>query len=173
MFIFSNFLPCIAEIGKKLALPKLFFLKYSINLLASFSSCVTMFCIVAPKHISIAVSYSLLVEIRLAKAPYTPLFKFESFSHANNKDFTLFMYPSFSFSVSCKNFNLEFFILYSSESLFILSSNSFILAIASSFFVFVSLSLLIALFLTLSISKNPFDISCFSNLAASNSEIIN
>ena len=53
------------------------------------------------------------VEIKFAKTPCTPFFRILSFSQSKSKLFTLFVYPSFSFSVSCKNFCLESFILIS------------------------------------------------------------
>ena len=131
-----------------------------------------MFCIDCPKHISIAVSYFLSTEIKLAKTPSTPLFRLESFSQANSKDLTLFIYPSLSFSVSCKNLHLDSFILYSAVKLLILLSYSLIAFIAFSFLSFISSSFFIALFLVLSISKKFFAISCFFILFESNSDTV-
>ena len=171
-FTFSIFFPWTDEIGKKLALPKLFLRKCSINFFASVSVFVTIFCIAWPKHISIAVSYFLSTEIRLASTPSTPAFNSLFCSHASSKDLTLFIYPSLSRSVSIKNLHLESFILYSAVSLFIFSSKSFITAKASSFWAFISVRVLTALFLVFSISWKFFEISCFFILLLSNSEIV-
>ena len=111
--IFSIFLPFTDVIGKNDALPKFPFLKNSINFLASSSVSVIIFWSAAPKHISIAVSYSFGVEIKFAKTPCIPFFKVAFFSHSISKFLTLFVYPSFSFSVSIKNLSLESFILVS------------------------------------------------------------
>ena len=129
----SNFLPWTEAIGKNDALPKLFVLKYSIIFLASCSVDVTTFCNACPKHISIAVSYSFSTEIKFAKTPWIPLFKFESLSHATNKDLTVLLYPSFSFSVSIKNWCLACFILCVYVSFEISSSYCFSFCIFCSF----------------------------------------
>ena len=112
-FILSSFLPLTDVIGKNDALPKLFFLKCCTNFFASSSVSVTIFCRLAPKHISIAVWYSSGTSIILAKTPCIPFPSSLIFSQSFNNDFTLFIYPSFSFSVSIKNFNLDSFILIS------------------------------------------------------------
>ena len=110
-FIFSNFFPFTEDIGKNDALPKLFVRKCSINFFASSSVSVTIFCRLAPKHISIAVSYSFGTEIIFASTPCIPFPSSFVFSQSNNNCFTLFIYPSFSFSVSTKKSCLDFFIL--------------------------------------------------------------
>ena len=52
-------------------------------------------------------------EIKLAKTPCIPFLKSEFLSASSSNIFILLVYPSFSFSVSTKNFNLDSFILYS------------------------------------------------------------
>ena len=90
-FIFSNFFPLTEAIGKNDALPKLFFLKCSTSFFASSSVSVTMFCKLAPKHISIAVSNSSGTSIIFAKTPCIPFPKSFMFSQSFNRDFTLLM----------------------------------------------------------------------------------
>jgi len=110
-FILSILLPLIEVIGKKDALPILFALKWFTNFFATSSLSVTIFCSIPPKVISIAVSYFLSTEIKFAIIPCTPLFKSAFLSQSVNNNLTAFAYPSFSFSVSIKNFCLESFIL--------------------------------------------------------------
>ena len=124
-FIFSNFFPLTDEIGKKVPLPKLFFLICSTSLFASSSVSVTIFCKLAPKHISIAVCTSSGTSITFANTPCIPFPNSLIFSQSFRSIFTLLIYPSFSFSVSIKNFNLESLILISLDSMFILLSYSF------------------------------------------------
>ena len=150
-FIFSIFLPFTAVIGKNDALPKLFFLKCSTNFLASSSVSVTIFCKLAPKHISIAVSYSLGTEIIFANTPCIPFPSSLIFSQSNNSDFTLLIYPSFSFSVSTKKLYLDCFILISFVLLTICKSYSFILLFISCFLLSISSIAFNILFLSASI----------------------
>ena len=132
-FIFSNFLPRTVDIGKNDALPNLFTLRYSTSFLASPSFSVTIFCILAPKHISIAVLYFSSVETIFASTPCIPFFKAGLLSQAINNSLTDFVYPSFSFSVSTKKLYLLFFNLCSSTALFIFISISFICLSRASF----------------------------------------
>ena len=90
-FAFSSFLPFTDVIGKNDALPKLFFLKCSIKFLASSSVSVTMFCKLAPKHISIAVSNSSGASIIFARTPCIPFPSSFMFSQSFNNDLTLFI----------------------------------------------------------------------------------
>ena len=131
-FIFSIFFPFTDVIGKNDALPMLFFLRYSINFFASFSVSVTMFCSAPPNAISIASPYFFSTSIILLSTPSTPFAKSLFFSHSIRSVFTLLVYPSFSFSVSFRNFSLDSFILYSDNIVFILSSYSFIFFVLSS-----------------------------------------
>ena len=121
-FILSNFLPFTDVIGKNDALPKLFFLKCSTNFFASSSVSVTIFWRLAPRHISIAVWYSSGTSIMFASTPCIPFPNSFIFSQSFKSDFTLFIYPSFSFSVSIRNLNLDSFILISLILAFILFS---------------------------------------------------
>jgi len=110
-FILSIFFPFIDVIGKNDALPILFFLKYSTNFFASCSVSVTIFCSAIPKLISMAVCNSSGTSIRFANTPSIPFFNSGLFSQSFSSVFTLLVYPSFSFSVSIKNFCLDSFIL--------------------------------------------------------------
>ena len=87
-----------------------------------------------------------------AKTPCIPFFRLASLSQSSNRDLTLLIYPSFSFSMSLKNFNFESFILNSVESVFILSWYSFDFAILASLFSFIASNFLLASFLLASIS---------------------
>ena len=151
-FILSNFLPWTEDIGKNDALPKLFFLKCSTNLFASSSVSVTMFCKLIPKHISIAVWYCSGTSIIFASTPFIPFPNSFTFSQSNKRFFTLLTYPSFSFSVSIKNFKRDSFILISLWYACILLSYNFIFLSASSFLEFISSKFFTILFLLLSIS---------------------
>ena len=122
--IFSNTLPFIDEIGKNDARPKLFLRKSSIMFLASFSFSVTMFWMLAPKHISIATWYLGSVEIMFASTPQIPLLNSGFFSHTFIISLTDLIYPSFSLSVSNKKLCLETFILFSSTRFWIFVSYS-------------------------------------------------
>ena len=136
-----------------------------------------MFCKLAPKHISIAVSYSLGTEIIFANTPCIPFPSSFIFSQSSNSDFTLLIYPSFSFSVSTKKLYLDCFILISfvlftickSYSLILLSISCFLLSISSIAFniLFLSASILLKLWaisslfiLVLSSSNIWLSISC-------------
>ena len=160
-FIASSFFPFTELIGKNDALPKLLALKYSINFFASCSVSVTIFCKLAPNAISIAVSYSFGTAIKFAITPYIPLFNSWSFSQSNNNCFTLFIYPSFSFSVSTKKLCLEVFILNSFVKLFICSSNCFNFVVISSLCFSLFSNSFKTLFLLFSIILNSFSISSF------------
>jgi len=81
-----------------------------------------------------------------------PFLRLASWSQPSNKDFTLLTYPSFSLSVSCKNFNLDSLILYSEERLLISLSYFFTLFSASSFLLIIASNCFAASFLLLSIS---------------------
>ena len=65
----SKSLGLYAVIGKKVTLPNLLTLRYSMRYLASSSSSVTIFCILLPSAISIAVSSSLGTLISSATKP--------------------------------------------------------------------------------------------------------
>ena len=171
-FNFSNFFPLTDVIGKKLALPKLNCLKWFTNFLASSSESVTMFCILWPRAISKAVSYSFGTDIRFANTPCTPFFKFAFLSQSLRIAFTLLIYPSFSFSVSIKNFNLESLILISDSAWFIFTSKSFNLVSISFFLSSCFFSPDVIVFLLPSISAKVFIISDLFSLAASTSEIL-
>jgi len=171
-FILSNFLPLTDEIGKNDALPKLFFLKCSTNLFASVSVSVTIFWRLAPKHISIAVCKSSGTSIIFAKTPFIPLPSSLIFSQSLSNDFTLLIYPSFSFSVSIKNFNLDSFILISLDKIFILLSNNLIFWFASSLCFATSFNEFWALFFLFSISLNCFAMSSLLRRVPSSSEIV-
>ena len=151
-FIFSIFLPFTDVIGKNDALPKLFFLKCSTSFFASSSVSVTIFWRLAPKHISIAVWYSSGTSIIFASTPCIPFPNSLMFSQSFKSNLTLFIYPSFSLSVSSKNFSLASFILFSLWYALILFSYKAIFLSASSFLVFISSNFFTILFLLLSIS---------------------
>ena len=68
------FFDLTADSGRKVTLPSLLVLRYSMISLAVSCVSVTTFCILPPRAVSIAVSYFLSVEIRSASAPCTPLF---------------------------------------------------------------------------------------------------
>ena len=89
--ILSIFFPFIEVIGKKEALPILFFLKCSTNFFASCSVSVTIFCNAIPKLISIAVCKFSGTSIRLANTPSTPFFNATLLSQSFNNVFTLFV----------------------------------------------------------------------------------
>ena len=133
-FILSSFLPLTFEIGKNEALPKLFLRKCSINLFASCSLSVTIFCMLAPSAISIAVSIFSGTSISSAIAPLTPFPSSFTFSQSFNKVFTLLWNPSFSFSVSTKNLYFDSLKLSSWILLFSLISIDFILSLIILFF---------------------------------------
>ena len=171
-FIFSGLFPWIFEIGKNDALPRLFFLKCSINLFASCSFSVTIFWRLAPNAISIAVSRFCGTSISSANAPFTPFPSSFVFSHSNSKALTLLWYPSFSFSVSTKNLCFDSLKLNSCILLFIFISIDFICSSALFLSVIISWSSLDTLFFSFWISKNPFSISSLENLVLSNSDIL-
>ena len=168
----SIFLPFTDDIGKNDALPKLFCLRYSINFFASSSVSVTIFWSVCPSTVSIANWYSFETVIRFAKTPLTPLFSLLFFSHSISIDFTALEYPSFSFSISLKNFCLESFILNSDVKLFIFSSYSAIFKFASSLFTFIVSNLCLQSFLFVSFSLNVFSKSDFIILFSSSFDIV-
>ena len=84
-------MPLTAEIGKKVTLPKLFFLKYSINFFASCSVSVTTFWRLAPKLISIATSYSFFTFNRFATTSCNPFLSSGFISADLSNDLTLFV----------------------------------------------------------------------------------
>ena len=65
-------LPLMLVRGRKVALPYRFFFRYSISCLAVASESVTMFCMLPPRAVSMAISYFCSVEMISATTPWIP-----------------------------------------------------------------------------------------------------
>ena len=90
--------PLTVSTGRKVARPESMRFSISIALRPSFCVSITIFCIAAPRAVSIASAHSLSALTRFATGPYTPLML--PLADSRMTVLTAFEKPSYSFSIS-------------------------------------------------------------------------